>query len=64
MPLRVQLKFSGIDSTTNSEDILSQSENISTERNFHRYVYKEDEQQEYIRNLSERLENMFANFIE
>ena len=42
---------------------VQQSENISTESFFHRYVFKEDDQQEYIRTLSEKLESMFANFI-
>ena len=62
MPLRVQLTVSDIGIISNNEE--TQSENISVGTNCSRYYYKDDNQQEYIRTLSEQLESMFANFIE
>ena len=62
MPLRVQLRFSNTDNIPNTSEILP--ENIPIERNCFRYYFKNDQEQEYIRTLSEQLENMFANCIE
>ena len=62
MPLRVHLTVSDIGGISNNEE--TQSENISVGTNCIRYYFKDDNQQVYLRKLSEQLESMFANFIE
>ena len=56
--------MSNYDHAVTNEHEPLESENILNEPTFHRYIFNEDQSQDYIRRLSEKIENMLINSIE